>query len=184
MRCVAAGSSAEHGSSISSTSGSLASVRAMQRRCCWPPERLVPGASSRSFTSSHSAACRRARSTRSGMSRSGARALRRGPYATLSKMLLGNGFGRWNTMPTSRRSAADLDQIAGVEERGVVRDAAGLLQVVRDDDDGVAALELVAQLLVSLRAAGTELYTLSLHDALPIFVGERARDAEALLLAA
>ena len=30
------------GSSISSTSGSTAMARAMQRRCCWPPERLAP----------------------------------------------------------------------------------------------------------------------------------------------
>src|SRR2546430_17458471 len=52
--------------------------------------------------------------------------------------------------------AADLDQIADVEEGGVVRDAAGLLQVMRDDDDGVAALELVAQLLDPLRAGGVE----------------------------
>ena len=28
----------------------------------------------------------------------------RGPYATLSKIVLGNGLGRWNTMPTWRRS--------------------------------------------------------------------------------
>ena len=60
MRAVAMGSSAEHGSSISTTSGSTASVRAMHRRCCWPPDRLVPGLSSLSLTSSHSAACRSA----------------------------------------------------------------------------------------------------------------------------
>jgi hypothetical protein len=39
MRAVAIGSSAEAGSSIRSTSGFIASARAMQRRCCWPPER-------------------------------------------------------------------------------------------------------------------------------------------------
>ena len=44
MRAVEIGSSAEHGSSISSTSGSTASARATHRRCCWPPERLAPGA--------------------------------------------------------------------------------------------------------------------------------------------
>ena len=33
------GSSALVGSSIRSTSGFTASARAMQRRCCWPPER-------------------------------------------------------------------------------------------------------------------------------------------------
>ena len=38
MRAVEIGSSAEHGSSIRITSGSVASARAMQRRCCWPPD--------------------------------------------------------------------------------------------------------------------------------------------------
>ena len=36
---VAIGSSAEQGSSIKSTAGSVAMARAMQSRCCWPPER-------------------------------------------------------------------------------------------------------------------------------------------------
>ena len=38
MRCVAIGSSAEAGSSISSTFGRTASARAMHSRCCCPPE--------------------------------------------------------------------------------------------------------------------------------------------------
>ena len=29
-----------------------------------------------------------------------------GPYATLSKIVLGNGFGFWNTMPIRRRTSA------------------------------------------------------------------------------
>ena len=40
---VASGSSAEAGSSISSTSGCTASARAMHRRCCWPPDKLIAG---------------------------------------------------------------------------------------------------------------------------------------------
>src|SRR5215208_729352 len=40
MRAVAIGSSALHGSSISTTSGSTAIVRAMHSRCCCPPDRL------------------------------------------------------------------------------------------------------------------------------------------------
>jgi hypothetical protein len=40
MRVVAIGSSADAGSSIRITSGSTARQRAMQRRCCCPPERL------------------------------------------------------------------------------------------------------------------------------------------------
>ena len=53
MCAVAIGSSAEHGSSIRITSGLTAIARAMHRRCCWPPERLLPGWSSRSLTSFH-----------------------------------------------------------------------------------------------------------------------------------
>ena len=48
---VAMGSSAEQGSSIRMTSGLTAMARAMQRRCCWPPESPVRGSFSRSLTS-------------------------------------------------------------------------------------------------------------------------------------
>src|SRR3954452_92757 len=65
MRRVAMGSSAEHGSSIKSKSGSTAMARAMHRRCCCPPESDSPLVLSLSFTSSQSAAPRRACSTRS-----------------------------------------------------------------------------------------------------------------------
>ena len=51
MCAVAIGSSAEHGSSIRITSGLTAIARAMHSRCCWPPDRLMPGVSSRSLTS-------------------------------------------------------------------------------------------------------------------------------------
>ena len=50
--------------SRSELSGRTASARAMQSRCCWPPDSASAEASSRSFTSSHSAACRRLSSTR------------------------------------------------------------------------------------------------------------------------
>src|SRR4029077_9485630 len=50
------GSSAEHGSSNRITSGCTATVRAMHRRCCCPPERLSPLALSLSLTSSQRAA--------------------------------------------------------------------------------------------------------------------------------
>ena len=54
---VEIGSSAEQGSSIRITSGATARARAMQSRCCWPPD--IPNAFvlSRSLTSSQSAAC-------------------------------------------------------------------------------------------------------------------------------
>ncbi len=57
---VAIGSSAEAGSSIRMTSGSTASARAMQSRCCWPPESPSALSLSRSLTSSQSAALRSA----------------------------------------------------------------------------------------------------------------------------
>ena len=63
MASVAIGSSAEAGSSISTTSGSTAIVRAMHSRCAWPPDRARPDCLSRFFTSSHSAALRSERST-------------------------------------------------------------------------------------------------------------------------
>ena len=53
---VAMGSRAEQGSSISNTSGSVAMARAMQRRCCCPPESESPLLCSLSLTSSQRAA--------------------------------------------------------------------------------------------------------------------------------
>ena len=93
MRCVAIGSSADAGSSISRISGSTASARAMQSRCCWPPESDSAEACSRSRTSSQSAAAFRLASTRPrSSSRERVMRLMRRPYATLSKIDLGNGF--------------------------------------------------------------------------------------------
>ena len=57
IRVVEIGSSAEAGSSIRITSGSTARARAMQSRCCCPPERPSALSFSRSLTSSQSAAC-------------------------------------------------------------------------------------------------------------------------------
>ena len=65
MTLVEIGSRAEHGSSISSTSGWTEMARAMHRRCCCPPDRPEPGRSSRSLTSAHRPAERSERSTMS-----------------------------------------------------------------------------------------------------------------------
>jgi hypothetical protein len=65
---VEIGSSAEQGSSNRITSGRTAMVRAMHRRCCWPPDRLRPEALSLSLTSFHSAPPRSAFSTRPSIS--------------------------------------------------------------------------------------------------------------------
>ena len=65
MLAVAIGSSAEAGSSSRITSGSIAIARAMQSRCCCPPERASALSFSRFLTSSQSAARLSACSTRS-----------------------------------------------------------------------------------------------------------------------
>ena len=65
---VLIGSSALVGSSSRITSGRTAMVRAMQSRCCWPPDRPMAEVCSRSFTSSHSAPRVSDHSTRSSIS--------------------------------------------------------------------------------------------------------------------
>ena len=75
---------------------------------------------------------------------------------------------------------ADLD----AEERGHVRDARGLLHVVRDDHDRVLALELVDQVLDARRRDRIERRGRLVHEDHVRLDRERARDAEALLLAA
>ncbi len=57
------------------------------------------------MTSSHSAAWRSDRSTISFSLALLRSPLIRGPYATLSKIDFGNGFGFWKTMPIRRRTA-------------------------------------------------------------------------------
>ena len=63
MCFVAIGSSADVGSSISSTSGFIANARAIHNRCCCPPERKVPFLFNTSFTSSQRATLFKQRST-------------------------------------------------------------------------------------------------------------------------
>ena len=82
------------------TSGSTAIARAMQRRCCWPPDRANASWLSLSFTSSHSAALRRTASTFSSL---GLMPLTFIPNVRLSRIDFGNGFGFWNTIPIRRR---------------------------------------------------------------------------------
>src|SRR3974390_3352567 len=109
MRRVAIGSSAEQGSSMSSTLGSGAMARAMQRRCCWPPDSDRPLSFNLSFASSQSAARRNDCSTFS--LRLPLKRLSLRPKATLSKMLIENGLGCWNTMH-DRIDAAGVDVLA------------------------------------------------------------------------
>src|SRR5258706_7491311 len=79
---------------------------------------------------------------------------------------------------------AELDQLAEVHEGRVVRNAGGLLHVVSHDHDRVALLQLLHQLLDLLRRdrvqGGARLVE---QDHLGLD-GDRARDAQALLLAA
>ena len=115
MRFVAIGSSAEVGSSISSTSGFMARARAMQRRCCCPPERNVPFLFNTSFTSSHKATLLSERSMVSFLSTfDSLMPFRVNPARTFSAMLMvGNGVGLWNTIPIRRRTSMGcIDRIS------------------------------------------------------------------------
>ncbi len=104
---VDVGSSAEHGSSMSSTRGFTASDRAMQSRCCWPPDRLPPGASSRSLTSFQRPPLTRHDSTSTSLAPREARVpVSLSPDSTFSRIdIAGNGFGFWNTIPIARRAS-------------------------------------------------------------------------------
>ena len=79
---------------------------------------------------------------------------------------------------------AVLDELAQVEEGGVVGDADRLLHVVRHDHDRVVLLELVDQLLDLRGGDGVERRGRLVHQQHLGLDGERARDAQALLLAA
>ena len=83
IRRVEVGSSAEQGSSMSSTDGLTARARAMHRRCCWPPESSPPRDFRRLRTSFHSPALVSISSTRRSASRTRIRENRR-PDSTLS----------------------------------------------------------------------------------------------------
>ena len=104
MREVEAGSSAEAGSSISKTSGFVASARAMHSRCCCPPESAIAESRSRSLASFHRAARCSDCSTISVNRALSVSPAMRGPNATLSKIDLGNGVDFWKTMPIRFRS--------------------------------------------------------------------------------
>ena len=97
---VEIGSSADVGSSIRSTSGCTASALAIQSLCCWPPERPSADFFNLSFTSSKIAAPLRLSSTIWSSVRLSFIPCTLGPYAILSYMLIGKGFGCWNTIPT------------------------------------------------------------------------------------
>ena len=71
-----------------------------------------------------------------------------------------------------------------VEERGRVRDARRLLQVVRDDDDRQLALQLVQQLFDLLRRDRIERARRLVEQQHFRLVRQRPRDAQPLLLAA
>src|SRR6185312_14096752 len=77
-----------------------------------------------------------------------------------------------------------LHQLADVKECGSVRDAGRLLHVMRHDDDRELALELIQQFLDVLRGDRVERGRRLIEQQYLWIVGQRARDAEALLLAA
>ena len=88
-----------------------------------------------------------------------------------------------------RIRVAILDELARAvrphhQERRVVRDARGLLHVVRDDDDGVLLRQLPHQVFDLQRGDRVERAARLVHQDHVGLDGERARDAQALLLPA
>src|SRR3954470_5324137 len=77
-----------------------------------------------------------------------------------------------------------LDELAEEHERRRVRDARGLLHVVGDDHDRVALLEVLDQVLDLQRRDRVQRRARLVHEDDVGLDGDRARDAEALLLAA
>ena len=78
----------------------------------------------------------------------------------------------------------ELDQVALVEEGRVVGDARRLLHVVRDDHDRVAPLELLHELLDLGGGDRVDRRARLVHEDHLGLDGDRAGDAEPLLLAA
>src|SRR5450432_360246 len=81
-------------------------------------------------------------------------------------------------------SSIELDELTHVEEGGVVGDARRLLHVVRHDDDRIVGRDLVDELLDVRRRDGVQRRGRLVHEQHLGLDGERARDAEALLLTA
>ena len=79
---------------------------------------------------------------------------------------------------------AVFDQLAEVEEGGALRDARGLLHRVGDDDDGVAAAQLVDQFLDPRGGDRVERRAGLVHQDHFGIDRDGAGDAQALLLAA
>ena len=102
---TSSGSSADVGSSSSSTLGLGAIARAIATRCCWPPERWRGSASARGRrpTRSSSSFARRSASVRAQPCTQ-----RKGPAMFSRAVRWPNRLNCWNTMPTpsSARSLA------------------------------------------------------------------------------
>jgi hypothetical protein len=76
-----------------------------------------------------------------------------------------------------------LDQFAEIKERSEIGNAAGLLHVVSDDHDCVLRLERLDQLLDFRRGNRVQRRAGLVHQYHLRFDGERACDAQTLLLA-
>ena len=90
----------------------------------------------------------------------------------------------WRGLVKISDGLAVFDQLAEVEEGGALRHARGLLHVVGDDRDRVAAAKLVDQLLDLGGGDRIERRAGLVHQDHFGIDGDRAGDAQALLLAA
>src|SRR6516165_5401428 len=77
----------------------------------------------------------------------------------------------------------DFDQLAEMKVRGALRDAGRLLHGVGDDHDRVGLAQLIDQVLDARRGNRIERRTGLVHEDYLGLYGDRACDAEALLLA-
>src|SRR4051812_45953418 len=96
-------------------------------------------------------------------------------------VLLGPGVARVTEDRLRRRV---LDELAEEHERGRIRHTRGLLHVVGDDHDRVALLEVLDEVLDLERRDRVEGRARLVHQDHVRLDGDRARDAQALLLTA
>ena len=90
---------------------------------------------------------------------------------------------RWPGFEKIFAVSIELDQAPKIKEGGVIGAAAGLLHVVRDDDDGVLLLQLPDQLFHFGGGDGIERGAGLIHQDDLGLDREGARNAETLLLA-
>ena len=128
MVWVVAGSRDAVGSSRSRISGSSASVRARQRRCCCPPESIEAGSRRRELTSCQSPTSVRLRSIRSRHSEAGKAVASWGAgcWASGRPCPRGGAGRRVRPLPCVRHRSGGVRRLTGVRPRRTSGSRAGI----------------------------------------------------------